>query len=423
MDGNSIVSCSIISVSFSPVFDGIAATAHHTMTLFTFASRQIWPQVLGWLHLQPRPERLVLFHTDEEGESAGPAKRLRDLFSEQGLLPISHVEFVVVPHDSFGRIIDTIASTAERHDLDGTRCRFNLTGGNKLMAMAGAEWCRLTDTPAFYLERDLKVFPFQVVQGDLIQQESYKLDPHLAKSLEPLGLLRCQLGNSDVVNSGQQLTLNDKGRELSDEDVSRMIRSGEDLSTCLLWDVPETKDNHGFALEYATAVVLLRLGVPVVQRSIRLIPKVSRGSGLQEGELDLVFNWAGKLWVVDCKDRRSAENRVGRLRQEIQSQGISTPRLEELLNGVADELRERDLHPLKEDLLAVAEVGGLLGKALCVRSRPLPVQALEFANSRGLDVVLKDRLIMDLRSKLFPNEPASMEQLKALASVGTRATS
>jgi hypothetical protein len=92
------------------------------------------------------------------------------------------------------------------------------------------------------------------------------------------------------------------------------------------------------------------------------------------------------------------------------------------LDQLADELRERDLHPLKEDLLAVAEVGGLLGRAICVRRTPLPPQASEFAQSRKVPVVLKERLISDLRPILFPNEPASLEQLQALAAARTRAT-
>jgi hypothetical protein len=39
------------------------------MTLLSLASKQIWPQVLSFLHLNPRPDRLVLFYTDEAGES------------------------------------------------------------------------------------------------------------------------------------------------------------------------------------------------------------------------------------------------------------------------------------------------------------------------------------------------------------------
>lgn len=69
----------------------------------------------------------------------------------------------------------------------------------------------------------------------------------------------------------------------------------------------------------------------------------------------------------------------------------------------------------------MAEVGGLLGRAICVRRAPLPLQAAEFANSRKLPVVLKDRLIADLRPILFPTEPASLDQLRSLAAARTRA--
>jgi hypothetical protein len=92
------------------------------------------------------------------------------------------------------------------------------------------------------------------------------------------------------------------------------------------------------------------------------------------------------------------------------------------LTPIGEELRQRDLHPLKEDLLVVAEVGGLLGRAMCVRRAALPLQAAEFAHSRNVPVVLKDRLISDLRPILFPNEPAWLDQLRSLAAARTRAT-
>ena len=391
------------------------------MTLLSLASKQIWPQVLGFLHLNPRPDRLVLFHTDEESESAGPARRLKELFVGQQLLPETAVELVRAPHDHFGNLIGTLGSTAERLGLDDTNCRMHFTGGNKLMALAAVEWCRLAGVPCFYLERDLRVFPFRPHGLDLLPQESFQLDPHLAPTIEPLALLRCQLGSAEVVGAGQRLTLNQRGRNLPEAEVALLLRKDEDFRKFLEWDVPEPEQQAGFALEFATAVALLKLGVPVVQRSVRLAPRILRGSGRQEGELDLVFNWGGKLWVVDCKDRTSAENKVDRLRTEILRQMTPDRRLSEMLDKLEEEMRARDLHPLKEDLLAVIEVGGLLGRAICVRRTSLPLQAKEFAESRKLGVVLKDRLISDLRPLLFPNEPASSDQLRILAAACTRA--
>ncbi len=392
------------------------------MTLLSLASKQIWPQVLGFLHLNPRPDRLVLCHTDEEGESAGPARRLKDLFASQHLLPDGALELVRVPHDRFGEIMEKVADTAERLGLEESNCRLHFTGGNKLMALAATEWCRLAGVACFYLERDLRVFPFLPRGTDLLPQESFQLDPHLAREIEPLALLRCQLGSAEVVGSGQRLTLNERGRNLPEKEFEPLLRRDHDFRKLLDWDVPEADDQPGFALEYAAAVALLKLGVPVVQRSVRLAPKVLRGSGRQEGELDLVFNWAGKLWVVDCKDRRSPESKVDQLRTQILRQLTPDKQLTDLLDKLAGELRERELHPLKEDLLVVAEVGGLSGRAICVRRAPLPPQAAEFARSRNVPVVLKERLIAALRPVLFPNEAASLDQLRCLAAARTRAT-
>jgi len=389
------------------------------MTLLSLASKQIWPQVLAVLH--SRPQRLLLFHSDQEGESKRPAERLRDFFAGGVIPQPSVVELHRLRHDSFKDVVDVFANTAENYELDEVNCRVHLTGGNKLMAVAASEWCRLAGVPCFYLERDLRVFPFQPSGTDLRPQPDFKLDPHLAREVEPIELLRCQLDGADIVGSGQRLTLNEQGRRLPENEVQPLLRRDHDFRRLLDWDVEESEAKPGFGLEYATAFALLKLGVPVVQRSIRLAPRVIRGSGRQEGELDLVFNWAGKLWVVDCKDRTTPENKVDKLRTEILRHMTPGPRLSEMLDRLSEELRERDLHPLKEDLLAVAEVGGLLGRAICVRRAGLPLQAQEFADSRNLKVVLKERLLAGLRPLLYPDEPASLEQLHTLAKARTSA--
>ena len=383
------------------------------MTLLSLASKQIWPQVLSVLHT--RPDRLVLFHSDEEAESSRPAARLKAFFESAGVLKPGAVILHPVPHDRFQGVVDAFADVAAELSLDDSNCQVNLTGGNKLMAMAAAEWCRLAGVPCFYLERDRRVFPFLPKGADLLPQADFKLDAHLAGKLDPLPLLGCQLDTAEIVSPGQRLTLNERGQRLPDAEFQNLLKNGHDFRLFLSWDVAEPEERQGDGLEYAVAFALLKLGVPVVQRSVRLSPRVLRGSGREEGELDLVFNWTGKLWVVDCKDRRDADSRVDQLRTEILSQTTVTTRLDDMLNRLTDELRERDLKPLKEDLLIASEAAGLLGRALCVRRVPLPVQAQEFAASRQLPVILKDCLLRDLRAQLHPGQPASLNQLRAQA--------
>ena len=67
-----------------------------------------------------------------------------------------------------------------------------------------------------------------------------------------------------------------------------------------------------------------------------------------------------------------------------------------------DELNEKDIKLLREDLLQVSEVGGLLGNAIAVRREPLPRQAMEFAQSPSVEVILKDKLEERLRALLCP---------------------
>ena len=392
----------------------------HQLTLISLASRQIWPQVLSVLN--EIPSRLILFHSSDQAESKRPAERLKAFFEAPAFPHPMTVELRSIPHDRFGEIVDAIAKAADEHGLDEGNCRVNITGGNKLMVMAASEWCRLAGIPFFYLERDLRVFPFVPRGTDLEAQLDYKLNPHLAKNLDPLELLRCQLEPAEITSPGQRLELNERGRAAPENEFQILLKKGFDFRTYLAMDAEEPDSRAGDGLEYATAFAVLKLGVPFVQRSVRLIPRARGASGREEGELDLVFNWAGKLWLVDCKDRKDAGTRMEKLRTLILAQTALTPQIGEQLENLSSELRERDLKPLKEDLLSISEVAGLLGRVICVRRGELPPQALEFARSRGLAVVLKDYLLRDLRPLLHPGSPASADQFQALLAARTRAT-
>jgi len=392
------------------------------MTLLSFASRQIWPQVLAVLHAKPK--HLVLFHSDEEIESKRPAERLKNFFQADAFYQPLLVELRRVPHDSFKGVVDAFADTAEQLGLDEGNCKVHLTGGNKIMAMAAAEWCRLAGAECFYLERDLRVFPFLPRGSDLLPQPDFKLNPHLARSLDPVALLRCQFDGAEIVSAGQKLTLSSEGRAFDEQGIiSALARGGSFAAHLIMEGTPPKNSNVGDGLELATAFALLKLGVPMVQRGVRLRSGVNRGHRQEEGELDLVFNWAGKLWVVDCKQRSTPEFRVGKLREVLTKAGPLSPEASELLDKIQDELREKELKPLKEDLLVVAEAGGLLGRAIAIRWHPLPPEATEFARSRRLPVIFRDGLVRDLRAQLYPDQPASLDQLRSLAKVRTSARS
>ena len=151
----------------------------------------------------------------------------------------------------------------------------------------------------------------------------------------------------------------------------------------------------GSNLEYASAVMILKAGVRAVYRSVELKSSTMQGTKL-EGELDLIFNWNGKLWVVDCKDRASVSDKLNGIETKMAKMGMPSEKLRKQIDALRKELEDRDIKVLREDLAHIAETGGILVTTLCVRSSKLPSQAEEYARSRRLNIVYKD----DLESRL-----------------------
>jgi hypothetical protein len=371
----------------------------HPTTLLTFASRQIWPQVLAILNRAP--SRLILFHSEEAAESSRPAARLRDFVVATGQLPADGVELVSVPATNLHQIREAISQVAERLELGDLNCEFHLTGGNKLMALAAFDWCRLNGSPCFYIERDRQILQFSPEKGELIQRPPGHLEIDLGQSIDPVHLVRCQLDSAEVVDPGQLVTLSLDGEKMPWQEIGPLLnRESYDFRRLLRIEGPEPEGRAGDQLELATAFAVLKAGVPRVRRGLRTTARARTADGRDEGEQDLIFNWRGRLWVVDCKDRHSPETRIDQLRSELVSTSAISPRVRDLLEKLTGELKDKELMTLKQDLQAVSEAGGLMGRTLVVRREALPAQAADFARSRKMGVVLKDRLYLDLLRQL-----------------------
>ena len=371
------------------------------MILLSLASKQIWPQVLAVTHL--KPASLFLLHSEDTAESKGPAQRLKRFFDDSGLVPKGGTQLEPIPHDDFSAIESRFDEIVARHRLNLGECVVNFTGGNKLMATAVFRRVARRGLRAFYLERGNLVTWFEPRDGDMLTTVK-PLPTGITNNLDAAALLSCQFGDDVVQFQGERLTLNEKGAKVVPQDLAaklqgetRLDRGAFDFRKWLHIENPSPRpSNKGDNLEYATACALLMARVPAVRRSVEL--STLPNSQNSEGELDLVFNWNGRLWVVDCKDRVGGETKVEALRTALLSGGGSNRQTEEWLKSVAEDLKDRDIKILREDLLQIAEVGGLLGCALAVRSARPPQQAVEFAASRHpqVEILLKNDLVKRL---------------------------
>ena len=171
---------------------------------------------------------------------------------------------------------------------------------------------------------------FRFSNGQTSAESPITLDPAVANSLDAIELLKCQLGAGVLQSSGQCLRLNEKGKNIPLREITTQLRKdtrldhdGFDFRKWLEIEPDKTGEaREGDNLEYVVAVMLLRIGPRQVYRSVELRPHIY--SQLTEGELDLVFNWNGRLWVVDCKDKTSGKQKLESLKTALLKEGVNS---------------------------------------------------------------------------------------------------
>ena len=91
------------------------------------------------------------------------------------------------------------------------------------------------------------------------------------------------------------------------------------------------------------------------------------------------------------------------LKTALVANGVDLTTVQPHFAALVEDLSDKDIKMLREDLFQVSEVGGLLGSAIAVRSVRLPQQAKEFADSRRprVEVILRDELEKRLRRLLL----------------------
>jgi len=380
--------------------------------LFSLASKQIWPQVLAVAQL--KPERIVLLHSEDSMESKGPAQRLKRFFDESGLAPKGATRMEQVLDSDFAAIERQLDELQSGRQWPLAECAVHFTGGNKLMATAAFRWAAKRGVKAFYLDLHNQLTWFEPRDGEM-QTSVEPLNGHLTDHLDPVALLRCQLDASEVERPGQFLSLNENGKKLQDPDFFRRIDSEQDACSYLrIIGDADREPKKGDSLEFSTAAVLLKLGVYRVQRSLRLKVKSSPSTGtrLPHAEIDLLFTWGGRLWIVDCKDRKPKEELALVLRRCLPHSIL--PEAEKLLGRIQEELLIGETKAMKEDLLASREAGGLLGNVVCVWKAELPEEVQEYARQNQIQVVRKSELVSGLRDLLFPERPADDGDIASL---------
>lgn len=370
--------------------------------LISLVSRQIWPQVLAAAHF--KPSRLFLLHSSAPDESAGPARRLKSFISRTNMIPGGKVSLLEIPFDDFNGIQDRLADLK----VDWDNSWLNITGGNKLMVLAAARWAQAERGRFFYLERGFNLFCFDCRSGE-VRVDEEKIDGHITDRVDPVALVRCHLSGSAVKRVGERIRLNSPGRSVSGGELDKKFREGVDprryLSTSGRVGGEAQK---GDRLEYLTALFLLKLGVEEVVHGLEL--KSGEGGGrpfLTHSEIDLIFNYGGRTWVVDCKDQRGKEWVVRSAARHLPPESRA---LERIRNG----FKSIQVREMKKDIMDAGEIGGLQPIIICIRRTGFTAKEEGYARENSINLILKRGMRGGLNTLLHPEQLAAYSSLTEL---------
>ena len=371
--------------------------AHRPITLISLISEQIWPQVQAVK--QANPCRVILVHTSDSSRSKRPAIRLKEFFSqvpELGLEPeVIHLE--EISGDDFNLIDKYLTEILKKYEITPQESILCFTGGNKLMAAAAFRWAMDRQIPAFYQEREGTICHFKP-DGRNIETTKTPANIRCLDNIDPLLLVQCQIDSATIKSEGELLTLNDSGFKTHEnqivktlQDETKLTKGAADFKKWLsIQGDIDHSENEGSNFEYGTALVILKCGVKCVRHGVRFKPEKASRIDTEESELDIIFNWKGQLWLVDCKDKTSGQNKIEALITKLSARGPLSDEALIIIENLKKELLVKDIHQLRQDLQSAAEIGGLRCRAVAMRRGELPIQAKDYVRSRQqIEIVTK----------------------------------
>ncbi len=334
-------------------------------TLATLVSQQIWPQLHALALL--RPEHLVLLHSSDPKHGIGPARRLQSALQrwreelEFEWVPLSVECLEISDYDAAA-----IAGNLEKLGLESLPDMLHVTGGNKLMGFAVFEWAQKRRLPLLYREREHGFLRLTFSESGL-QTKDLPFDPSVLDALDPGETVRCQLTEGEIERPGELIILSEHGKLKGRKELGKAIHAGRDCREWLqILGEADEESKTGDLLEIQCAAVLLKLGIPMVSRSLRLKASetdVQRNSESFQ-EVDLLFHHQGRLWLVDCKDR-----------------------------AAGSQYRDTGYKALMEDVSGARALGGLDAKIICVHKARFTIGQELFARDFGIQYVDRTDLV------------------------------
>lgn len=251
------------------------------LAMVCFASRQIWPNLLGLLHYRGQVRRLFVYASDNERESLEPARRFEAMARHfLGDCPIHPVEPLPIEAHEVAAVL-----ARWREEFPGHRWLLQTTGGLKLMTLGAASFAEDPDVTMIYRELDSGWRRFwKTPEGPFVSERLALDDAAPISSVRPTDFARLQFGPIDAEAW--------KSEPAKPHDLSEIV----DRAIACHWDYAATMKapNSGKGFECFVGACVLALGAARAELNVR------RGRG-DEFEIDVLATTPDRIVLVDCK--------------------------------------------------------------------------------------------------------------------------
>lgn len=336
--------------------------------LITIASEQTWPQIIPMYHLKNKDGHgfdkiIILYSGFNPSKSKDPATRLKTFIEKYDLSKETYLQEVEGEID-FSEPLNNLVNNLGITTSDDVYVNF--TGGTKTMSLMLSIWAAQKGYILFYTYSGSRLqFYKQISNGLLNKVGSEDIDVRITNDIDPIDIVKLQCGEEFIKDEGRQYK---SSVEINNKNIPQSGSDGILLERAMLHFFQDSNIKY--------------------RHSIKL--KAVKASTPHE-EIDVLLNYNGTLWLVECKKRKNLNFNADvrdRIKRAYKGKDVSKPGIiDQLIIDLEKNLSSNKHMQFKSDVFSAKKISGINAKVLWVVT-DYDNNDNEFCKSENIEYIL-----------------------------------
>lgn len=337
--------------------------------LITIASEQVWPQIVPVYHLINKDktifDKIIIVHSHNTARSEEPAKRLETFIKEHKLskeIYLQQVEEETDFSEPLNNLVSKLDITAADDDV-----YVNLTCGTKIMSIILSTWGTQKGYTLFYTYNGSKLQLYKRTSNNILDNVGTEdIDVSITNDIDPIEIVTLQCGEDYI------------------DDVGNFY---EDYNTMKKKMGSPKQYTDGIHLEEEIVNYFINSKIKY-RHSVRL--KSSKASVPHE-EIDVLLNFNGSLWVIECKMKKIIQDWGNCIRSCLKEDynNIQPENIKNLIKKIEKEIGTNLAMQYKADIFSAKKISGINAKVLWITTHKIPDHIKSFCDDEDIKYLEK----------------------------------